>query len=255
MKLFLISDVHFGKDVAYPTSGNESFGTLGSKFPAIFSKIVQKLNEADLLVNLGDGISAQSQEIDSIAYKRFLEHFKEVKIPVYHIIGNHDTTNLTRGQLMKLTGQQNTYFSFDKNGFHHVMLDSKWKGYPEAIDNEQISWLKDDLKKTKYASIIYMHYPCDEQSAENNPFFRGHENWLFLRQKKDLRKIFEESGNAKLVAFGHSHYFNLQKINNIIYLNAPSFTQTDGKGNPAGAYLEVMMNSSIINIDTRNIKL
>lgn len=255
MRLLLISDVHFGKDVTYPTSGNESFGTLGLKFPALFSKMMPKLNEADILVNLGDGISAQGQEIDGIMYRKFMENFKGIKIPMYHVIGNHDTTNLTRDQLMKLNGQRNTYFSFDKNGFHHVILDSKWKGYPAAIDDDQILWLEDDLKNAKHDSIIYMHYPCDEQSFEDNPFFRGHENWLFIRQKKDLRKIFEENGNVKLVAFGHSHYFNLQKINDIIYLNAPSFTQTDGKGSPTGEYLEVVMNSSIINIDIRNIKL
>lgn len=255
MKLLLLSDVHFGRDVMYPTSRNESFGTHGLKFPAIFSKIISKLNEADILVNLGDGISAQGQEIDGIMYRKFLDYFDGIQIPVYHVIGNHDTTNLTRDQLMRLTGQKHTYFSFDKAGFHHIILDSKWKGYPEAIDDDQISWLKDDLENAKHASIVYMHYPCDEQNLEDNPFFSGHENWLFIRQKEELRKIFEESGNVKLVAFGHSHYFNLQKISNIIYLNAPSFTQTDGKGNPTGEYIEVVMDPSIINIDIRNIKL
>jgi len=255
MKLLLISDVHFGRDVMYPTREDESFGTLGLKFPELYSALIGRLNTSDLLVNLGDCISAQDLELDAKNYAKFLDYFMEIRIPKYHVIGNHDTKNLTREQLMELTGQHKTYFSFDRNGFHHVILDSKWKGYPESIDEDQILWLKDDLEKAKHNSIIYMHYPCDEQNLQDNPFFRGHENWLFIRQKEALRKIFEEHGNVKLVAFGHSHYFNLQKINNIIYLNAPSFTQTDGKGNPTGEYLEVMMDPSIINIDMRNIKL
>lgn len=255
MKLLLISDVHFGRDVAYPTRHDEVFGTFGSEFPALFSKIMPKLNEADLLVNLGDSISAQDPGSDARNYAQFADYCRKISVPKYYVIGNHDTTNLTRAQLMGFTGQHSAYFSFDRSGFHHVILDSQWKGYPEAIDENQISWLKKDLENAKYQAIVYMHYPCDEQSLEDNPFFRGHDNWLFIRQKEKLRKIFEESGNVSLVAFGHSHYFNLQKISGILYLNAPSFTQTDAHEKPTGAYLEVVMDSSVINVDIRNTGL
>lgn len=256
MKLLLLSDAHFGRDLHYPTPSNENYSVFGSKFPLLFEKLFPRINNFDLFINLGDCIAGESPEKDFQTYNEFINHFKEIKLPVYHIIGNHDGLNLTRNQLMSITKQPNNYFSFDLNGFHHIILDSKWeKGYPKAIDSEQIDWLKNDLKKTNNESIVYLHYACDEQNLDNNAFFSGKEYRAFIEQKKDLRKIFEDSSKVNLVVFGHTHFFHSEKIKNITYLNVPSFTQNDGNGDPCGLYLEVEVNPLSIDVEMKNIRL
>jgi len=82
---------------------------------------------------------------------------------------------------------------------------------------------------------------------------KGQEKITFIQQKKYLRKIFEDSGKVKLVIFGHTHYYHLEKINNITYLNVPSFTQNDATWNPCGSYVEVVMQPSIIDIYMKGV--
>lgn len=260
MKLLLISDVHFGKDTDYPLLGiPKSVSTFGSKFPQLFAKLIPKINESDLLVNIGDNVAidlmAKDSKNDLETFRNFLKHFKDVKIPVKHVLGNHDAVLATRKELTQLTNQPNNYFSFDLEGIHHIILDPQLINHNFSIDNNQMSWLQQDLKKTNLIVVIYLHYHCDEQSMDNNIYFRDKKDKAFVKQRKDLRKLFEDSGKVKLVLFGHTHYFHKQKIKNIIYVTVPSFTENDGTGNPCGSYLEVVIKSSPIAITMKSIKL
>jgi len=260
MKLLLISDVHFGKDMNYPLFGVSKFvSTFGSKFPSLFAKLIQKINESDLLVNIGDSIAidllAKDSKNDLETYRNFLKHFNDVKIPVKHLFGNHDTACMTRKELTELTKQSNTYFSFDLEGIHHIILDPQLIDSNFSIEDNQLSWLQKDLKKTNLMVIIYLHYRCDEQNMDDNVYFRDKKDKAFVRQKKELRKIFEDSGKVKLVFFGHTHYFHKENINDLLYVTVPSFTENDGTGEPCGSYLEVVIKSSIIDIAMKSIKL
>ena len=256
MKLLLISDIHYGKDVNYPQFGPSDYvNTLGSKFPALFSKLMPKVNSFDIVFDLGDCISIEGPEEDFQTYSRFLNYFKNVKIPTVHLLGNHDTACLTREQLMHLNKTSKTYHSFDFKGFHHIVLDPQLKDGLFSIDEKQIEWLREDIKNIKLKTIVYSHYHCDEQSMEDNMYFCKKPEKAYIKEKKELRDIFEKSGKVKAFFCGHTHFFHKEKINGILYVTVPSFCENDGKGNPKGEYLELILNRFMTYIKLRKVVL
>jgi 3',5'-cyclic-AMP phosphodiesterase len=86
-----------------------------------------------------------------------------LQMPLHHTIGNHDTfatneksgiatTDPSYGKKMFEDRIGRTYYSFDHKGYHFVILDSiqptEDRQWEARIDEKQLAWLGDDLKKT-----------------------------------------------------------------------------------------------------------
>ncbi|UFH54666.1 metallophosphoesterase [Spirosoma sp. KNUC1025] len=163
----------------------------------------------------------------------------ENSLPVEYCIGNHDVwgfdgakTDPQYGKkwavdLMKISGR---YRSFDRNGWHFIILDSvqpkpdgKW--YTGHIDPEQLDWLKQDLAKTgtKTPVLILSHIPIfsptgffSEQNVKDG-------NWsipgaLVLSNTPELLKLFYQYPNVKAALSGHMHLLDRVDYNGVTYL-------------------------------------
>lgn len=99
------------------------------------------------------------------AWDAYLSYWKDFKIPVYHTLGNHDGPwFVNRPYIRKLYGGRSTW-SFDKFGCHFIGLDNSTPHDPRAnITEEQFVWLKDDLKKLKPTTPVFlvMHHPIND---------------------------------------------------------------------------------------------
>ena len=137
------------------------------------------------VVNTGDTapgslqIPSDPDELRGV-YKRYAEIMKKLPVPLYNVMGNHDTTGSPRPIETIGWGKElfEEYFgpryqSFDWEGWHFVGLDQFiWKrktadepgkpGYSMTgdIDDEQLAWLKDDLKKCSPGQtvLIMVHH-------------------------------------------------------------------------------------------------
>jgi predicted phosphodiesterase len=153
----------------------------------------------------------------------FLGIWNSFEGPHYHVLGNHDMDGgFTEQQTMVYLGMKSSYYSFDQNRFHFIILDGNEKkdppqeGYPRYIGERQKNWLIDDLRKTESQVILFSH-----QSLEDN---WGVEN------QEDIRKILEDenkkAGKRKVLACfnGHSHLDAAEKINDIWYVEVNSMS-------------------------------
>lgn len=255
MKILFLSDIHSGKDTNYPdVGGAEYVNTYGSQFPKLFSKLSDEMGKVDLVVNLGDAIADESAEKDAQTYKDFIQSFASSPVPVKHVIGNHDARWLTREQLCEIADQPKNYFSFDLGEYHHIILDARFDGYPFTMGSEQLVWLKEDLAATRLPTIAYLHYPADEQDMSKNYYFKGQNDRVFVKEKIELRNIFEESKKVCLVMSGHTHFFQESTINGIRYVTAPSFTENDGIGNPCGAFMVIsLVSANEITVESKHV--
>lgn len=97
-------------------------------------------------------------------------------IPIFCICGNHDKDKLdyTGGTFENIMGP--LYYSFNIGHVHFVMLDnmrfynSTVKSYNKGFSNEEVAWLKEDLKfvSTDTRIIICYHAPMlDNFQTEN----------------------------------------------------------------------------------------
>src|SRR5215475_3914461 len=86
-----------------------------------------------------------------------------LQMPLHHTIGNHDTfatneksgipiSDPSYGKKMFEDRIGKTYYSFDHKGYHFIILDSiqptEDRQWEARIDEKQLAWLGDDLKKT-----------------------------------------------------------------------------------------------------------
>lgn len=258
MRIALISDIHFGEDTNYV---NENFGrqgradyvnVYGSQFPELYETFIKDTADVDLVVNLGDAIADKSEEEDKNLLDSCVSMLNRHSVEVIHVTGNHDRRYLPPSEIAGISNQSDTFFSFDKNGFHFVVLDAKWDDYPFRLLHGEMEWLKKDLQSSDLPNVVFVHYPVDETSHLNSYYQKGHPDGALLKEREELRELFE-SFNVRLACFGHTHFFNHSKINGVEYINCPSFTENDGQGKPSGKYLVVTLNDTQIEVDEKSV--
>jgi len=177
-----------------------------------------KAVKADFIIQLGDFCRPYDRNLE------FLRIWNSFPGEKHHVIGNHETDGgFTREESAEFLGSPARYYSFDKNGFHFVILDGndvnpspeKASGYPRFIGDEQKKWLINDLKSTKTETIIFSHQSLEADGIEN---------------REEIRKILEDENESthskKIIACfsGHHHTDYSVSINGIYYIQINSMS-------------------------------
>ncbi len=167
----------------------------------------------------------------------------EVKLPHAICLGNHDILGWSRrddpalagdpdyGKSLALRrlGLKERYFSFDRAGWHFVVLDSmqpaKTSGYIAELDEEQFAWLVRDLAATPTTVpvCVLSHIPILSAAAFLDGDLAKTGNWevpgawmhLDVRRIKDL---FGQHRNVKVCLSGHLHL-----VDDVSYLGVRYF--------------------------------
>jgi len=178
----------------------------------------------DFVIQLGDFCYRYPNNDPELApeHENFLAIWNQFQGPRYHVLGNHESDGFTWEQTMAFWGMEKRYYSFDRNGYHFVVLDgneerdSRPPGYPKYIGPEQAGWLKKDLAETELQTFLFSH-----QSLENNG---GVDNRAKIREI--LEKANRQSGFQKVVASfsGHHHIDYHTVINSIHYIQINSMS-------------------------------
>jgi DNA repair exonuclease SbcCD nuclease subunit len=177
-------------------------------------RFVEKMNgkfKPDVVVDLGDFIDGK----DHRGYETWQQAKKiinKLKMPVYHVLGNHETGRFEKSVWLNLTGYGNTYYYKDiKKGeisYRLIMLDSNFlpdgtdttpekRYYPGHIDDKQWNWLEAVLKEARTEKkniLIFIHHP--PLNLDSWP------NWGIFPQGKRLQELFGEYG-VRAVFSGH----------------------------------------------------
>ena len=257
MKILLITDIHFGENTNYPRlKGEDYINVFGAHFESLFSNIKSEAESCDLVVNLGDFIHDESEEKDIETYRKALQHIV-TNTPTKHVAGNHDLRHVSREKLTELMGEEKLYYSFDAGGYHHVVLDgtrTERRG-PHYIGEEQLTWLENDLSETEMKTIIYCHYPLDNQNMENNYYFMNTPESGAISNRGFVRKILEHSGKVLAVFNGHTHFYSNQIVNGITYCTIPSFSENDGNHQPQGEYGLITLEGDSVSIEIKRSRI
>lgn len=160
-------------------------------------------------------------------------------LPIEYCIGNHDIWGVDAAKSEPLYGKNwaidqmkisGRYRSFDRNGWHFIILDSvqpkpdgKW--YTGHIDTEQLEWLKQDLAKTgtKTPILILSHIPIFSPTGFFSESNVKDGSWtipaaLVLSNTPELLKLFYEYPNIKTALSGHMHLLDRVDYNGVTYL-------------------------------------
>ena len=190
--------------------------------------------EIDFIINGGDAIwdsLEADKEKTQIQWDLFTSILKkEISLPVYHCIGNHDIwgwfikENKPENErqygkvwVVETLQMKNRYYSFLKDKWHFIVLDSTQLnpagGYIGKIDEEQLAWLQTELASVPKENFICIvsHIPILSICAglffdktEPNGDLKIQRN-LMHSDFLSLKKIFNNYPNIKVCISGHIH--------------------------------------------------
>jgi 3',5'-cyclic AMP phosphodiesterase CpdA len=155
----------------------------------------------------------------------------EVKAPHHLCLGNHDVYGWARrdpaveadpqfGKTLALErlGMKDRYYSFDRAGWHFVVLDSmqidygNQQGYTARLDDAQFAWLARDLAATPATTpvCVLSHIPILSSCVFFDGDLEATGNWIVpgawmhvdARRIKDL---FRRHPQVKVCLSGHIH--------------------------------------------------
>ena len=181
-----------------------------------------KIAKPDFIVELGDfGIPDDK-------YAPYFDIWNSFPGPKYHIIGNHEMDGgTTLEEAIAYRNMASSYYSFSQNGFLFLVLDGNdkefpdQKGYRSFIGKEQISWLKNELKKASEPIILFSHQGIG--SDPGNPGER-----YSIKNATEVRTLLESHNlsnpDSKIIASfnGHTHHDFAENINGIWYITINS---------------------------------
>lgn len=125
-------------------------------------------------------------------YKRFT---KDVGIPMYQVVGNHDIVRPSRSDEASLSTFRSNFgprhYSFDRGDVRYIVLDNVfWTGrsYFGYVDETQLQWLQNDLADLEAGRtvVLFMHIPMSstlfERLDQETPDFARMSNDTVLKE-------------------------------------------------------------------------
>jgi len=241
LRVGLVTDMHYADK---PAAGTRFYRETLAKL----SEAGERFREVpiDCLVELGDFIDAADTVETELAYLETIQKsFRELCADRHYVLGNHCVDTLTKEEFLKTVGQEQSYYSFDRNGIHFVVLDACFRsdGVPYSRKNFQwtdpnittteVAWLKEDLLNTDKPTIVLAHQRLDKSGS--------HE----VKNSGEVRKVLEDSKKVSLVLQGHSHKNDLQEINGIHYCTLVAMVEGSGGENNGYSILEIFSDGTL----------
>ena len=179
------------------------------------------------IIHVGDMIAQPGEK----EWKHFFEISKEIDIPFFPVVGNHEVAGTFRGEEIyrkqfKLP-EGKTYYSFQAGEGLFVVLNSE-RGGGKIID-DQWTWLSSLLSSSKGRfKMVFLHRPIFPP-PDSFKWGRGMDRYPEERDK--LHRLFLDTG-VKAVFSGDDHRYDRREVSRILYLI------TGGGGSPIYAFEE-----------------
>lgn len=268
-KLIIFSDIHYLDKRPEKLDFNLS-RKLTQYSVEIIDKLIIKINEEkpDISICLGDLIEDTfNHDKDIINYTYIWNKLKNIQVPFYSVIGNHDLRTMnSRKELEEIMEYKNATFSFNLNGYHFIILTTDIREdlggddggiyKAQCMSEKEISWLKEDLDKNKLPCIIFTHFGLAEDKQKGNYWFERSPEEGLMNNRKQIKEIIKNNDNVIAIFNGHQHWTKQINEEGKNYYIVGSLTDnTDMLGIPDGVYLEVEFEDRNVKIKKENIKI
>ncbi|QDT45383.1 3',5'-cyclic adenosine monophosphate phosphodiesterase CpdA [Gimesia alba] len=244
VRIGLVTDLHYADK---PPAGSRHYRETITKLKEVVGQF--QSDQPDFVVFHGDLIdSGESLEQEKVHLQTVVKAISAMPFPKHYVLGNHCVDQLKKVEFLQGVGQKASYYSFDKNGFHFVVLDSCFKsdGTPYGRRNfkwtdanvppPELEWLQADLKQTTHPTIIFAHQPLDLKDTDAHA----------VKNSSEVRKVLEQSGKVAAVFQGHSHRNHYSEIGGIHYCTMVAMVEGSGLSNNGYSTLDLLEDGSLV---------
>jgi hypothetical protein len=250
LRFGLITDVHYADRAPV---GKRFYRESIAKVREAVAKF-REVNPA-FVIQVGDLIDEAPTVEGEIGHVKTIEaELAPLTCDRYHVLGNHDVWTLTKAQFLDAIGRKAAHYSFDKGGFHFVVLDACYRvdGVAYGAKNnkwddtdvpaEEREWLVHDLKATSQPTVVFIHQRTDFDDPHA------------IKSGAAVRKILEGHGHVLAVFQGHQHINDHKEINGIHYVTMMATVDGSGETNNAYAFVNLFKDGTITVEGFRNQK-
>lgn len=245
LRIGLITDIHYCNA---DRRGNRYYRESFDKMTEAVSTLNQE--EVDMAIEIGDLIDSPpdtNPELELDFLDKINSSFSKLNAERHYVLGNHCLGALKKEEFLSTVGRSESYYSFDAGGYHVIILDACFRvdGTPymrgnfdwkdTEIPKHQQEWLIDDLEKTSFPVIVFVHQRVDGHPDDN----------YTVKSAPEVRQIFERSGKVVTVFQGHSHANNYQEINGIHYCVLEAMVEGSGLSNNGYSILHLYPDGSL----------
>jgi 3',5'-cyclic AMP phosphodiesterase CpdA len=232
----IITDLHFGPEARH----EGKLRKLSHEAAGLAREFVRQMNDEvkpDMVVNLGDDIEDESRDADLVRYGECQAILRGARAPLVNVAGNHDMIYLNRDDLNRMWQRSGPlYYAFDREGWHFVVLHTIERQDVEIrIPDTQLAWLRSDLAAGQGPAVVLMHHSASEQSLDDSRWWPGRAHLALVKERADLRHIFEQSHRVRAVFNGHLHWNHLDVIAGIPYVTVQSLIENVDEDAPGRA--------------------
>ena len=182
-------------------------------------------NRADFLIDLGDLAFPLPKN------RVIREILDSSSVPVYHVLGNHDTDCSDKRTYMDFFGMSEANYAFDLGSFRFIVLDTDYfldregREHPYANSNYygqpvlnhvgggQVEWLRGLLADSSRIVVLFSHAPLNDRYDRVERYDPIHRLLLEAR---------ERGTRIAAVIGGHNHSDSHFEIDGIHYLQMNS---------------------------------
>lgn len=206
--------------------------------------------QLDFLMETGDYKDKGADAAQTISFLQAIETaFQQFNGPTYHVLGNHDTDNISKTQFLANIVNTNIdpagkYYSFDFNSVHCVVLDANYRS--DGVDYDsgnfdwtdanippaELTWLQQDLAATSFPTLVFIHQLLDGVGT------------VYVKNAPAVRTVLENSNKVMAVFQGHYHEGRISQINGIHYYTL--IAMVVGSYPPSNSYATVEVQSDQI---------
>jgi 3',5'-cyclic AMP phosphodiesterase CpdA len=198
----LAPESHFEFVVFGDSRGGSDLRCVSESFDDFIDNVSQLDTPMALVV--GDFYVGDPDASESVRQAQvFLDMMGDLTVPWYPIMGNHEAQGNGWGVARDMIFQGgSTYYSFDHNESHFVVLDAFMPSAWFTLSEEQMDWLSEDLGQTAKPHVfVFVHaplYPLGPHIGESL------DSDIHLRDS--LAELFVEH-EVDVVFCGHEHFY------------------------------------------------
>lgn len=236
LRIGLVTDLHYADK---PAAGSRHYRDSRAKLEAAGKQFA--LAKTDLVIQLGDSIdTATSLDAEKEALRCIHAEFAAIPAAHHYVLGNHCVSALSKADFLEIVGQPKSFYSFDLNKHHIIILDACFRSDGVAyggvkfdwgdsnVPPEELEWLRHDLQQTSLPTLVFVHQRLDVAPPYG------------VKNAPEIRRFLEESKRVLAVLQGHDHHGDERVINGIRYCTLRAMVEGAGLDNNAFAMLDVL---------------
>ena len=241
LRVGMVTDLHYADK---PSAGTRHYRETLGKLTEAATHFER--DKPTFVVELGDLIdAADSVDVEQHYLKTINREFSAICRERHYVLGNHCVDTLRKEEFLGGVEQEASYYSFDRGGFHFVVLDSCFRsdGEPYGRKNfkwtdanipaAELEWLDADLKGTDKPVIVFAHQRLD---VSNN---HG------VKNNADVRTVLESTGQVMAVFQGHSHQNDVRNLGGIHYCTLKAMVEGSGSENNGYSVMDIKSDGTI----------